>query len=67
MIYVFYIQNRLGITEAQENTRKSDCVNSRLCFYVPVVNSTAVSRDEQNSLKELSQDSLGLVHSPLGL
>lgn len=22
---------------------------------------------EQNSLKELSQDSLGLVHSPLGL
>lgn len=34
--------NRLGVIKAQENTRRSDCIHSGVCFYVPVVNSTAV-------------------------
>lgn len=72
MIHIFYIQNRLGITEAQENTRKSDCINSRFCFYVPVVNGTAVSRDgtelsqrAESGQSGVSSLSLGLVVKPV--
>lgn len=60
--------NRLGILQAEENTRKSDCINSRFCFYVPVVNSAAVSRDGADHCEKAeSGDSPGLVPSAVGV
>lgn len=62
--------NRLGIIIAKENTRKSDCENSRFCFYVPSSKQRCSQQRWNETLSERAEsgDSLGgefTLHSAL--